>query len=95
VLDSTWFDYALPAARALPGRLVEVRCILPRDMAKARYQARASRRHAGHLDAMRSDQELWGESPRSLGLGPVVQVDTSGEVDMRQLIARLDRVLAT
>jgi len=38
--------------------------------------------------------EPWGESPRSLGLGPVVQVDTSGEVDMRQLIARLDRVLS-
>jgi len=43
----------------------------------------------------RSDQELRGESPRLLGLGPVVLVDTSGEVDMRQLIARLDRVLAT
>jgi len=24
VLDSTWFDYALPLARALPGRLIEV-----------------------------------------------------------------------
>ena len=95
VLDSTWFDYALPAARALPGRLVEVRCTVPRDVAKARYQARASRRHAGHLDAMRSDEELWGESPRSLGLGPVVQVDTSGEVDMRRLIARLAQVLVT
>ena len=94
VLDSTWFDYARPAARALPGRLVEVRCTVPRDVAKARYQARASRRHAGHLDAMRGDEELWGESPRSLGLGPVVHVDTSGDVDMRQLIARLDRVLS-
>jgi hypothetical protein len=44
---------------------------------------------------MRSDQELWGESPRSLGLDPVVRVDTSREVDMRQLIARLDWVLGT
>jgi hypothetical protein len=64
-------------------------------MAKARYQARASRRHAGHLDAERSDEELWGESPRSLGLGPMIQVDTSSEVDMRQLIARLAQVLVT
>jgi hypothetical protein len=95
VLDSTWFDYALPVARALPGKLVEVRCTLPLDVAKARYLARASRRHAGHLDAMRSDQELWGESLPSLGLGPVVQVDTSGEVDMHQLIARLDQVFVT
>jgi predicted kinase len=87
VLDSTWFDYALPAARALPGRLVEVHCTLPRDVAKARYQAR--RRHAGHLDAERSDKELWGEPPRSLGLGPVFQVDTSGEIDMDHLITTL------
>jgi predicted kinase len=40
VLDSTWFDYALPLTRALPGRLAEVHCVLPRDVAKARYQAR-------------------------------------------------------
>lgn len=95
VLDSTWFDYALPAARALPGKLVEVHCTLPSEVAMARYRARASHRHAGHLDDARSDQELWGQSPQSLGLGPVVQVDTSGEVDIRQLIAKLDRVLAT
>ena len=94
VLDSTWFDYALPAVRALPGRLVEVRCTLPRELAMARYRARASGRHAGHLDAARSDQELWGESRQSLGLGPVVQVDTSGEVDICQLTVRLHRVLA-
>jgi predicted kinase len=95
VLDSTWFDYARPAVRALPGRLIEVRCTLPRDVAKARYRARAGHRHAGHLDALRGDEELWGESPRSLGLGPVVEVDTSGEVDMRQLTARLDQALGT
>lgn len=89
VLDSTWFDYALPAARALPGRLVELHCTLPREVAKARYQARATRRHAGHLDAMRSDKELWAEPPRSLGLGPVIQVDTSGEIDMDHLVTTL------
>jgi predicted kinase len=89
VLDSTWFDYALPATRALPGRLAEVHCTLPRSLAKARYQARASRRHAGHLDDMRSDEELWAEPPRSLGLGPVLQVDTSGEIDIDHLIATL------
>jgi predicted ATPase len=29
VLDSTWFDYALPLVRTLPGLLVEVRCVGP------------------------------------------------------------------
>lgn len=86
VLDSTWFDYALPAVRALPGALVEVRCTVPVELARARYRGRAGR-HAGHLDAARSDQELWGGPPRSLGLGPVVEVDTSGPVDVPQVAA--------
>jgi len=92
VLDSTWFGYALPLARALPGQLIEVHCVVPHDVARARYQARAGQRHAGHLDAERSDQELWGEPPPSPGLGPVIQVDTSGPVDIGRLIEKLDRV---
>jgi predicted kinase len=94
VLDSTWFGYALPLVRALPGRLAEVRCVVPLELAKARYRARAGQRDAGHLDAARSDAELWGEPSRPLGLGPVVDVDTSGPVDVPLVAARLARVLA-
>jgi predicted kinase len=93
VLDSTWFDYALPLARALPGQLIEVRCTVPVDLARARYRARTGRRHAGHLDAARSDQELWGEPSRPLGLGPFVEVDTSGPVDLAELTATMARLL--
>ena len=89
VLDSTWFDYALPLARALPGRLIEVHCTVPLDVAMARYRARAGHRHPGHLDDARGDQELWAEPPRPLGLGPVVTVDTSGPVDIAGLAATL------
>jgi predicted kinase len=95
VLDSTWFDYALPLARALPGRLVEVHCTVPLELAKARYRARAGQRHAGHLDDARGDDELWGKPSRSLGLGPVVAVDTSGPVDVARLAATLAQVLTT
>src|SRR3984957_20571315 len=56
VLDSTWFDYALPLARALPGRLIEVHCTVPVELAKARYRARTGPRHAGPLDDARSHQ---------------------------------------
>ena len=94
VLDSTWFDYALPLARTLPGRLIEVHCTVPLDLARARYRARAGHRHAGHLDDARSDQELWGEPCHPLALGPVVVVDTSGPVDIAELAATLARVLA-
>jgi len=95
VLDSTWFGYALPLARALPGQLVEVHCAVPLALARARYRARSTRRHPGHLDAARSDAELWGEPTRPLGLGPVVTVDTSGPVDIARLTATMAQVLAT
>jgi predicted kinase len=85
VLDSTWFDYAIPIARTLPGRLVEVHCIVPAEVASSRYRARIGQRHAGHLDQARTEQELWGTLPRPLGLGPVLNIDTSGEVDIAGL----------
>ncbi len=94
VLDSTWFDYALPLARALPGPLIEGHCTVPVALARARYRARAGRRHAGHLDDARGDRELWGEPSRPPGLGPVVAVDTSGPVDIAELAVTMARVLA-
>ena len=93
VLDSTWFDYALPLARALPGRLIEVHCTVPRELAMARYRARTGHRHAGHLDAARADDELWGEPSRPTGLGPVVAVDTTGPVDVAALAANIAQLL--
>ena len=50
VLDSTWYDYSVPLVSALPGRVVEVRCIVPLELARSRYrsrphQSRSRRRH--------------------------------------------------
>jgi hypothetical protein len=67
---------------------------VPLEVARARYQARAGHRDAGHLDDARSNQELWGESSRSLGLGPVVEVDTITPVDVARLAAALDQVFS-
>jgi predicted kinase len=89
VLDSTWFDYALPLVRALPGQLVEVRCTVPLDVARARYRSRAARRDAGHLDDARGEQELWGNPSEPLGLAPVIEVDTSGQVDVPRLASEI------
>ncbi len=50
VLESTWFSYTRPLVATLPGRLVEVRCIVPLEVARARYYARAGTRNAGHVD---------------------------------------------
>jgi hypothetical protein len=108
VLDSTWFEYADPLVRQLPGRCAEVICTVPVELARARYQARAGQRHAGHLDEARTtavsnttsevlsariEAELWGAPPRSPRAGPVLEVDTSGPVDVHELAATLTRLL--
>jgi predicted kinase len=95
VLDSTWFDYALPLAAELPGPLVEVHCLVPLHVARARFRGRARFQHAGHLDASRSAQELWDEPSSAPELGPVVEVDTSGPVDLAGLAAELEQALAS
>ncbi len=70
VLDSTWFDYALPLARALPGRLIEVHCTVPLELAMARYRARAGHRHAGHLDDARGERRAVGRAIPPYGTRP-------------------------
>jgi predicted kinase len=91
VLDSTWFDYTRPLVAALPGPVVELRCVVPREVARSRYYARAADRHAGHLDLERDETELWGEPVRPLGVGPLVEVDTTGPVDLPAIAAELRR----
>lgn len=89
VLDSTWFDYTRPLVAQLPGDLVEVRCLVPRNVARARYYARAAHRHAGHLDTARDETELWGRPAPVLGLAGLVEVDTTGPVDVRAVAGRV------
>ena len=89
VLDSTWSGYAVPLLRRLPGPLVEVHCAVPVELARERYLARAGHRHAGHLDDQRTEDELWGARHRPLGLGPAIEVDTSGPVDVPLLAMRI------
>jgi predicted kinase len=95
VLDGTWFEYADPLVRQLPGRCAEVICTVPVEVARARYLARAGQRHAGHLDTSRTEAELWGAPPRSPRVGPVLEVDTSGPVDAGALAATLTRLLGS
>jgi len=74
----------------LSGTLIEVRCRCPRELAQARYSARSERRHAGHLDNERPSEELWNEHHlRPLGLGPLIEVDTTAPVDVKPLADRI------
>jgi predicted kinase len=75
----------------LPGRSVEVFCRCPREVARARYRARAGGRATGHFDADRTDDDLWHpevDEPIAGGWS-VVEVDTSGPVDVAELLDRL------
>ena len=94
VLDSTWFPEVRPLVSTLPGALVEVRCVVDVELARRRYAARAAGRHPGHLDRQRSDEELWGSPVLPLGVGPLVEVDTSGDVDVPRVAADVLRAAA-
>ena len=90
VLDSTWYPYTIPYVQGLPGPIVEVRCAVSLDVAKQRYRARTPTRHAGHLDDQRTEEELWGaDAHQPLRLGPLVEVDTTGAVDVIAIAAAI------
>lgn len=83
VIDSTWYPYSAALVDELPGPLVEVRCHVDVDTARQRYRAR--RRDPRHLDGLRNEDELWGAPVGSLGVWPVLDVDTRGSVDIPAL----------
>ncbi|WP_112262999.1 AAA family ATPase [Lentzea terrae] len=91
VVDSTWFDYTRPLVMALPGPVVELRCVVPVEVARSRYLARAAGRPAGHLDLERDEAELWGEPVHPLDVGPLVAVDTTGPLDIPAIAEEVRR----
>lgn len=82
VVDSTWYPYSLPLVQDLPGCKVEVRCRLPLSLVRERYASR--RRDERHLDALRTETELWGQQVPALGVGPLIDIDTTSPVDVRE-----------
>jgi predicted kinase len=90
VLDSVWVDRSAAVERlGALGDVVEVFCRCDVTTMRRRYAERG--RHPGHLDALRDADELW--PPEALaplaGGWPVVEVDTSGPVDVQRLAQRL------
>ena len=78
---------------ALPGRIVEVHCRLPLDEAVRRFAERAARErhHPAHaLKAM--SEERMAEYDGPIGLGMVIEVDTSRPVEIEALTERVRAV---
>jgi predicted kinase len=97
VLDSVWVD-RVRALREIDGlqaigEVVEVFCRCDEETMRRRYRERAPTKGPGHFDDERADGELW--PPEALeplaGPWPVVEVDTSGHVDVRDVAARVRR----
>jgi predicted kinase len=66
--------------------VIEVFCRVSPDVATRRFASRI--RHEGHRDAERlREVESWIASARPLGLGPVLEVDTSAPLDRHDVCA--------
>ncbi|WP_432561231.1 AAA family ATPase [Kineococcus sp. SYSU DK003] len=98
VVDSWWFrPRDLEFARAgltTSGaqRSVELWCEVPVEEARRRYAHRT--RAAVHQDDRRlvTDWPTWAVQAEPLALGGVVRVDTSGPVDVGELLRRIEEV---
>jgi len=95
VLESVWHrSRSLADLGRLPGNIVEVFCRCDPRTAQERYALRAGTRDAGHFDAVRTPGELWNdEVARPVAGGwPVIEVSTTGPIDVESLIVRIATV---
>ena len=89
VIESTFHrSRALDDLRRLPGKVVEVFCACDAEVARARYAARATSRHAGHFDSVRTVEELWNDEVAKPVAGgwPLLEVDTNQPVDLAAVV---------
>lgn len=77
-------DYVRAKISGLGGRLVEVHCHCPAELAMARYSARELASHRVHVVKALTARTLAGFD-RPVGLGELVSVSTAGPVDMAEV----------
>ena len=79
---------SLAALQGLPGSVIEVFCRCDREIALSRYRERSERRHPGHFDIQRTDDELWNDQVTApVGGGwAVLKIDTAMPVNISALV---------
>ena len=83
----------IAALEALEAQIVEVRCVCPAQTAIARYAERARIGHpAQRFTSL--DAERLAAYANPIGVGPLVEMDTRGEVDLDRLVGRIGRLLS-
>ncbi|MBT9329452.1 AAA family ATPase [Paracidobacterium acidisoli] len=79
---------------ALPGRIVEVYCRLPLEEAVRRFAERAERERHHPAHALKTmPLERMAEYDAPVGLGKVIEVDTSRALDVEALVERVREAL--
>jgi predicted kinase len=86
-------DYERGRISALGGRLVEVNCACPPEVAARRYAERAGLRHPVHVITDLSP-EMLAEFDRPVGLGRLILVSTLAPVDIAALARQVRACLA-
>ena len=88
-------SYERAKLSSLCAKLVEVHCSCPPDVASKRYEQRAARpnHHPAHVTPI-LDPSLHAEFDRPVGLGRVIEVDTTGAIDIGELTKAILAALA-
>lgn len=91
VLEANFVRGGESRLAALPARFVQIHCSAPLEVLLARYAGRE--RHPGHVDAeriegLRDAVETGRHDPLDLP-GELVRLDTSGHVEIEDVLARL------
>lgn len=86
-------DYERGRIAALGGQIVEVYCRCPPQEVVRRFAARAARpdHHPAHAAGAISQSDVTTQFGRPLGIGTVIEVDTSGSVDVAALAEKIGK----
>jgi predicted kinase len=85
-------EYEQARLQQLNTRIIEVHCTCPTEELVRRFAARARTAHAAHpLTELPAD--LLAEYDPPMGVGDIIEVDTSRPVDLTSLAARLTSLL--
>src|SRR5690606_29875567 len=96
VLESPWLAHlrdvvARGLQRTGAAHVHEVWCEVPLDVARRRYEERASTRHPIHDDGRVDDTQwkAWAARAEPLAFGVVHKIDTTGPVDIKSLSTQI------
>ena len=88
---------SVASVRGLPGSVIEVFCRCDREIALTRFRERSEDRHPGHLEHLRTDDELWNDEVTTPVAGgwAVLEIDTTWPVNIPTVLHDIRRTLGS